>query len=80
MEAVAGMITKEEAQRQALVLRVRAFQIIDDRERRFAGYWLGADPYPAWAREMDRQAGNLFAEAERLIKLASGPVWRRWFR
>lgn len=74
------MITKAECQRRALTLRVRAFNVIEDRERRYRGYWLGADEYPGWAREMDREAGNLFAEAERLIQLAKGPAWKRWFK
>ena len=74
------MITKAMCEKRALELRVRAFRIIEDRERRYRGSWIGFDSYPPWAREMDKQTGDLFAQADEFIRLANGPAWRRWFR
>jgi hypothetical protein len=74
------MITVTECLVRARDARIAAFRLISDRERRFRGYWVGADPYPGWARDMDRQAGALFARANQYQALAEGPFWKRWFR
>lgn len=73
------MITPSECRIRARDARIEGFRIISDRERRYRGYWLGADPYPGWAREMDRRAGDRFAEATRYDRLAEGSFLARLF-
>ena len=74
------MITKEQCQRRALLLRVEAYNILDRRLRLVGPPGVRDDEYPDWVRELDDQAGRKFDEAYRLIKLARGPFWKRWFR
>lgn len=73
------MITREQALDHATSYRLAAERILEDSERRARGHWhFTADPYPTWAREADRVAGDYLARADYYDRLASGPAWKRW--
>ena len=74
------MITKAMCEKRALELRVRAFDEMDRRNRFLVEYEVGLDEYPGWVRNMDKEIGDLFAQADEFIRLAMGPAWHRWFQ
>jgi len=74
------MITKAMCEKRALELRVRAFDEMDRRNWFLVKYEVALDEYPGWVRNMDKRIGDLFAQADELIRLVNGPAWRRWLR
>lgn len=72
------VITKTECQHRALMLRVEAFDFMDRRNALLILFDVQLDEYPAWVRNFDKQIGDRLAEADRLIRLAQGPFWKRW--
>ncbi len=72
------MISRDECMVRARDCRIAASKVLSKRDR-LLDYWgVGLDEYPTWVRGLDKQAGDLFAEATRFERLAQGPAWKRW--
>lgn len=73
------MISAIECRVRARDARIAGFKLLSGRDRLIEAREVGDNEYPLWVRDLDRQAGNRLAEADRWDRLAEGSFLVRLF-